>query len=726
MAAFMRMRSKVPEMPLDSPLEQLPSLLAPSPSLSSCKGDMAGASTSAEAVLRQMAPTCHLGTLGRMRRDGIRTVEDLASLNKDELKTLGLNCQERTRIMQWCKGIGSLANSTAASDAHEHFPDITRHRSGSLGTLLSSPASTLAGSCGSGSPSMEVSRQRTDLHLDEVEKNSSFWLDMLCHCPTQLGNEGYIDVDNISRIMSARTLGDVRENILEQLVDLTSEHVAELFDSLDRDLDDCISTEELMNGFRRCGLPVFSEEAVEQMLEKVIGDRQRNLRLAEFESILSRLKLAQVLGWKPVPSSMSVVDYNTRTAISQIVKEPNTKNFFFGHRPNPIVHEKYGSTVRWVHLARLDAKLLMALTVKYSLHPLSVEDVLEQCPSKLERLGENYFAAVQRLSLMSAGDGSEAVRVSGQHVSAFFAGAPNWDTMITLVQEDQSYIEEWPTHDSLVGDCEAPLRREATKKSLFDAARESCEGAAAHSSEGEEPVLVGWAKVLRDRLEAQWSRIRERKVDFLFHQIIDLCTDDILKVTKAYTARLQFLEKQLNKIGADDMPPEWSSEVSLMHAQLHFVARRVSGMQRMLRRALDDMDLVCGSPGYFTDISDHLIQASDDCRRLSERCHTLSEAYERGLEKAHERARQASADRLNNTLYVLTAATAIFAPVQFMAGVYGMNFVNPQTDDPSIPELLSPHGYRLFWEAAVAYLCLASILAVAIYYRMSKPLRDRR
>merc|ERR1719163_656414 len=97
-------------------------------------------------------------------------------------------------------------------------------------------------------------------------------------------------------------------------------------------------------------------------------------------------------------------------------------DFFFGHRPRQMAP---GCTmVRWVHLSGLDLTMLLALTVKYSLHPLSVEDVLEQSPTKIDRNGRNYFVAIEHLALSGASDGSEPVRVRGRHVVAFCAGPP--------------------------------------------------------------------------------------------------------------------------------------------------------------------------------------------------------------------------------------------------------------------------------------------------------------
>jgi magnesium transporter len=53
---------------------------------------------------------------------------------------------------------------------------------------------------------------------------------------------------------------------------------------------------------------------------------------------------------------------------------------------------------------------------------------------------------------------------------------------------------------------------------------------------------------------------------------------------------------------------------------------------------------------------------------------------------------------LNNTMRVLTVITAIFVPLTFIAGIYGMNFDN-------IPELHTPNGY---------FYTLGAMLLIAI------------
>lgn len=56
---------------------------------------------------------------------------------------------------------------------------------------------------------------------------------------------------------------------------------------------------------------------------------------------------------------------------------------------NPCTHTSHFETYSRVSLR------LFALTVKYTLHPLSVEDVIEQCQTKIDRLGGHYFLTIE-------------------------------------------------------------------------------------------------------------------------------------------------------------------------------------------------------------------------------------------------------------------------------------------------------------------------------------------
>jgi magnesium transporter len=61
-----------------------------------------------------------------------------------------------------------------------------------------------------------------------------------------------------------------------------------------------------------------------------------------------------------------------------------------------------------------------------------------------------------------------------------------------------------------------------------------------------------------------------------------------------------------------------------------------------------------------------------------------------------------SSHQLNNTMKVLTIITAIFVPITFIAGIYGMNFDN-------MPELRSEHGY-FFALGAIVLIATSMVL----------------
>jgi magnesium transporter len=63
-----------------------------------------------------------------------------------------------------------------------------------------------------------------------------------------------------------------------------------------------------------------------------------------------------------------------------------------------------------------------------------------------------------------------------------------------------------------------------------------------------------------------------------------------------------------------------------------------------------------------------------------------------------------SSHQLNNTMKVLTVITAIFVPLTFIVGVYGMNFDN-------MPELHWHYGYFYILGAMLVFAAAATAFA---------------
>jgi magnesium transporter len=94
---------------------------------------------------------------------------------------------------------------------------------------------------------------------------------------------------------------------------------------------------------------------------------------------------------------------------------------------------------------------------------------------------------------------------------------------------------------------------------------------------------------------------------------------------------------------------------------------------------------------YLRDLYDNSIHVLDLTEGLRENVSSLQDLYYSSLNL-----------RMNEIMKVLTIISAIFIPLSFVAGVYGMNFME---EDPytgralpnNMPELRWPYGYAFAW-----------------------------
>lgn len=84
--------------------------------------------------------------------------------------------------------------------------------------------------------------------------------------------------------------------------------------------------------------------------------------------------------------------------------------------------------------------------------------------------------------------------------------------------------------------------------------------------------------------------------------------------------------------------------------------------------------------------NEEIVHNYQDVYEKYERLHSLSSMYYELTGDLIEGHLSLASHRLNKTMQVLTVITAIFVPLSFLAGVYGMNF-------DIIPELHYKHGY---------------------------------
>ena len=121
-------------------------------------------------------------------------------------------------------------------------------------------------------------------------------------------------------------------------------------------------------------------------------------------------------------------------------------------------------------------------------------------------------------------------------------------------------------------------------------------------------------------------------------------------------------------------------ELICYQSRLRKLKRIFSYHEKLVTNLLNDV------PQRLIDEDGDIEHALQDLFERCERLHGLCTMYYEICGDLINGYLSISSHQLNNTMRVLTVITAIFVPLTFIAGIYGMNFDN-------MPELHTPHGY---------------------------------
>lgn len=172
-----------------------------------------------------------------------------------------------------------------------------------------------------------------------------------------------------------------------------------------------------------------------------------------------------------------------------------------------------------------------------------------------------------------------------------------------------------------------------------------------------------------------------------------LMVDRYLKILLDLEPRLEFLEESLMGEAGDAVLSELvthKSDLTRLQRTLYYHTQVV--------RELDSLP----HPGFsadqqhgLTDVYEHQERVGSLCNMYYQLASDLIEGYI-----------SVSSHRLNQIMRVLTIITAIFVPLSFLAGIYGMNF-------EYMPELHTPWGYF----GLIGVMGLIAVSLLYLFYR---------
>jgi magnesium transporter len=175
------------------------------------------------------------------------------------------------------------------------------------------------------------------------------------------------------------------------------------------------------------------------------------------------------------------------------------------------------------------------------------------------------------------------------------------------------------------------------------------------------------------RLKASVGKTRQNGADYLLSSLTDLVVDHYLEVLDEVSERLEILEEQI----LTNKHKDPIGELYSLKRQLTMTRKHIWPLRDMLSQGLrENTDLIKKtSYPYFRDIHDHVTQALETIDSERELLTGLMDIHYSTL-----------STRMNSVMKTLTIYSAVFMPLTFIAGIYGMNFDN-------MPELRHPNGY---------------------------------
>ncbi|MBD2119813.1 magnesium/cobalt transporter CorA [Trichocoleus sp. FACHB-262] len=214
----------------------------------------------------------------------------------------------------------------------------------------------------------------------------------------------------------------------------------------------------------------------------------------------------------------------------------------------------------------------------------------------------------------------------------------------------------------------------------------------------EEPDHDSFGPV-RERIRCNKGTIRKQKSDYLTYALLDSIIDGFFPVLEAYGERIEELEDEVV-----------SNPTRQTLEKIHGIKRELLTLRRSIwpqRDAInmlirDGSDLISHDVQiYLRDCYDHTVQVLDMVETYRELASSLMDVYLSSV-----------SNRMNEIMKTLTVISAIFIPLTFVAGIYGMNF-NTEISPWNMPEL----NWYLGYPACLTLMLLITVSLCAFFWR---------
>ena len=190
-------------------------------------------------------------------------------------------------------------------------------------------------------------------------------------------------------------------------------------------------------------------------------------------------------------------------------------------------------------------------------------------------------------------------------------------------------------------------------------------------------------------------KLRHSGADYLFNIILSSVVDSYLIELDQQRLELIDIEEQLLDDATDNV--ELSRKLQIIRKSFLFFRKNVSPLRGEFSHLENSQHIKSSNKIYFIDTHDHLGQVFQ-----------LLDSEQAIITSLADYISTANEQRTNSIISRLTILSALFIPLTFMAGVWGMNF-------KYMPELDYQWGYLI----AMSSMLLIAVIVI-IYFRIKK------
>lgn len=197
---------------------------------------------------------------------------------------------------------------------------------------------------------------------------------------------------------------------------------------------------------------------------------------------------------------------------------------------------------------------------------------------------------------------------------------------------------------------------------------------------------------IRERLRAGKGKIRRGGADYLAYALLDAVVDNYFVVLDEINDQIEELETMI----IEQPTREALERVYHMRRELLRFRKAVWPLREVISflTRTESEFLSESNQVFYKDVYDHILQIGEAIDANREILSSLIDVYLSSV-----------SNQTNEVMKVLTIMAAIFIPITFIAGVYGMNFEH-------IPELHWDYGYYFVWG-----LMITVVIGLLVFFR---------